>query len=120
MPAELVSADNIIAAYRQVIARLHDAGLKIYGCTLTPFAVTNAVPGYYTDAGETKRQTVNDFIRTSGEFDGVIDFEAAVRDGSNPPQILPQYDSGDHLHPNDAGYQAMANAINLKLFKHNP
>ncbi len=121
VPTEIVGADDLIAAYRQIIARAHDAGLRIYGCTLTPFAITDlgGIP-YYSDAGEAKRQAVNVFIRSGGEFDGVIDFEAALRDGSNPPRMLPQYDSGDHLHPNDAGYQAMANAINLKLFKHNP
>jgi lysophospholipase L1-like esterase len=60
---------------------------------------------------------VNQWIRTSGRFDGVIDFDAAIRDPANPLRMLPAYDSGDHLHPNDAGYQAMANAVNLTLFR---
>ena len=64
-----------------------------------------------------KREAVNDWIRTSGAYDAVIDFEAAVRDPSHPTRMLPAYDSGDHLHPNDAGYQAMANAIDLSLFR---
>ncbi len=115
LPDEAVSADDIIAAYRQIIARAHEAGLTIFGGTLTPYAGT-AAP-YYTDDGETKREAVNDFIRFSGEFDGVIDFEAAVRDASTPPRLRPECDSGDHLHPNDTGYAAMAAAVKLKLFK---
>ena len=95
--------------------------LKIYAGTLAPFAVTTVVPGYYSAESEVKRQTVNNFIRTSGEFDGVIDFEAALRDNGNPPPPMqPEFDSGDHLHPDDAGYQARANAVNSKFFKHNP
>ena len=109
-----VGSAEIIAAYRQLIARAHDAGLRIYGATLTPFA--NCV--YYSPAGETTRNACNRFIRQSGEFDGVIDFEAALRDGSTPPQLQSQYDCGDHLHPNDAGYQAMANTIPLRFFNH--
>jgi lysophospholipase L1-like esterase len=114
-PAQAVSADDIIAAHRQLIARAHARGIRIYGCTLTPFKGAN--PPYFSDAGEAKREAVNAWIRTSGEYDAVIDFEAAVRDPANPLQILPAFDSGDHLHPNDAGYQAMANAIDLRLFK---
>ena len=114
-PGEAVSGDDIIAAYRQIIVRAHEAGLKIYGGTLLPFGGTS-VP-YYTDAGELTRQAANNFIRTSGEFDGVIDFEAAVRDASTPARLQAQYDSGDHLHPNDAGYAAMAAAVKLKFFK---
>ena len=107
-----VDSAEIIAAYRQLIARAHDAGLRIYGGTLTPYV--NSF--YYTTGGEATREACNAFIRHSGEFDGVIDFEAAVSDGSTPPQLRSQYDSGDHLHPSDAGYQAMANAIKLQLF----
>jgi lysophospholipase L1-like esterase len=110
LPDQAVSVNDIIAAYRQLIIRAHEAGLRIYGGTLTPFAGTF----YYSDAGEAQRQAVNQWIRTSHAFDGVIDFEAAVRDGQSPPQ----YDSGDHLHPNDAGYAAMANAIPLEPFEH--
>ncbi len=110
------TADEIIAGHRQLIARAHARGLTIYGATLTPFEGTT-FPGYFTPAGEVKRQAVNAWIRTGGEYDGVIDFDKATRDPSHPTQLLPAYDSGDHLHPNDAGYQAMANAIDLKLFK---
>jgi len=112
---EVVSAEDIIVSYRQLIARAHERGLKIYGGTLTPFEGT-AFPGYFTPEGEAKRQAVNHWIRTSGAFDAVIDFDRAIRDPAQPSRMLPAYDSGDHLHPNDAGYQAMANAVNLSLF----
>jgi lysophospholipase L1-like esterase len=72
--------------------------------------------GYYCDEGEAKRGELNGWIRTTGEFDGVIDFDQATRDPANPLIYRPEFDSGDHLHPNDAGYQAMANAIDLSLF----
>jgi lysophospholipase L1-like esterase len=114
--AEQVSADDIITGHRQLIARAHERGLKIYGATLTPFEGTS-FPGYYTAAGEAKRQAVNAWIRGSGEFDAVIDFDKAVRDPAHPTRMLAAYDSGDHLHPSDAGYQAMANAIDLRLFR---
>jgi len=113
-PAEAVTADEMIFAYRQLIARAHDRGLRIFGATLTPFRDT-AIPGYYSEANEAKRLAVNRWIRTSGEYDGVIDFDRAVRDPAQPLRILAQYDSGDHLHPNDAGMQAMADAIPLRL-----
>jgi lysophospholipase L1-like esterase len=108
-----VSAAQIIAGYRHIIAAAHAAGLRIFGATLTPFQGS----AYYSAAGEAKRETVNQWIRTSHAFDGVIDFDQAVRDPASPLQIRAAYDSGDHLHPNDAGYQAMANAINLALFR---
>ncbi|HVP65713.1 MAG TPA: SGNH/GDSL hydrolase family protein [Anaeromyxobacteraceae bacterium] len=115
--AEEVTADDIIEGHRQIIARAHAKGLKIYGGTLTPFVGTT-FPGYYTPEGEVKREAVNHWIRTSGAYDAVIDFDAAVRDPANPTQMLPAFDSGDNLHPNDAGYQAMANAVDLALFLH--
>ena len=115
LPQEAVSAQDIIFGYRQLIDRAHEKGLKIYGGTLTPFEGTT-IPGYFTPAGEVKRQSVNQWIRTSGAFDAVIDFDKAIRDPLQPTRMLPAYDSGDHLHPNDAGYQAMANFIDLSLF----
>jgi lysophospholipase L1-like esterase len=108
-PATDVTAAQIIAGYQQLIAQAHAAGLKIFGGTLTPFQGS----GYYYAAGEAKRQAVNHWIRTSHAFDAVIDFDKVVRDPAHPLTFLPAYDSGDHLHPNDAGYQAMAQAINL-------
>jgi lysophospholipase L1-like esterase len=106
-------AARIIAGYENLIAAAHAAGLKIFGATLTPFQGS----GYYSAAGEAEREAVNHWIRTSGAFDGVIDFDQVLRDPADPLRLLPAYDSGDHLHPNDAGYQAMANAINLALFR---
>ena len=111
-----VTAAEIIAGHRQIIDRAHAMGLKVYGGTLTPFQAF--LPGlYYTANGEAKRQAVNQWIRTSKAYDAVIDFDKAIRDPSNPATIRPAYDSGDNLHPNDAGYKAMADAIDLSLFK---
>ncbi|MBV9783128.1 MAG: SGNH/GDSL hydrolase family protein [Acidisphaera sp.] len=111
-PGPAPTSEQLIQAYQQLIGRAHELGLRIFGCTLTPFQGA----AYYTTAGEATREAVNAWIRTSGAYDGVIDFDAATRDPSNPQRYLPAYDSGDHLHPNDAGYAAMANAINLALF----
>ncbi|MGJ7914099.1 SGNH/GDSL hydrolase family protein [Massilia sp. LXY-6] len=114
--SEEPTPDELIAGYRQLIARAHEKGIAIYGATLTPFEGT-IFPGYYTPAKEQIREAVNNSIRSSDEFDGVIDFDRAVRDPSHPTRMLPAYDSGDHLHPNDLGMQAMANAIPLQLFR---
>ncbi|MEO7494440.1 MAG: SGNH/GDSL hydrolase family protein [Massilia sp.] len=114
--SESVTPEDLIAGYRQLIARAHTKGIAIFGGTLTPFEGT-IFPGYYTPEKEAVRQAVNNWIRSSDEFDGVIDFERAVRDPSHPTRMLPAYDSGDHLHPNDLGMQAMANAIPLDLFR---
>jgi lysophospholipase L1-like esterase len=115
-PSEAVTADEMIAGYRQLIARAHERGLRIIGATMTPFQDTT-IPGYYSEANEAKRAAVNRWIRTSGEFDGVVDFDRAVRDPAQPLRMLPLYDSGDHLHPNDAGMRAMADAIPLRLLR---
>lgn len=115
-PEENVTAAQIIAGHRQLIARAHALGLRIYGATLTPFEGT-VFPGYFTPEGEVKRQAVNQWIRTSGAYDAVIDFDLAVRDPDHPARILPAYDSGDHLHPGDLGYEAMARAVDLRLFR---
>lgn len=109
------SAAELIAAYRQLIARAHAHGIKIYGGTLTPFEGTFA--GYYSPAKDEVRIEVNQWIRTSGEFDGVIDFEEAIRDPANPRVMLQQYNSGDSLHPGDAGYRRMAEIIDPALFQ---
>jgi lysophospholipase L1-like esterase len=106
------SAEDLIAAHRQLIARARARGVRIYGATLTPFE--GAV--YWTPEGEAKRQALNQWIRTSKQYDGVIDFDAVVRDPQQPTKFLPQYDSGDHLHPGDAGYKAMGDAVDLALF----
>jgi lysophospholipase L1-like esterase len=111
--SEKATAEDIIAGYRMLIARARLHGLSIIGGTLTPF---EGVPTY-SQAGETMRQQVNQWIRRGGEFDAVIDFDAATRDPAFPTRLRPQFDSGDHIHPNDAGNQAMADAIDLKLFR---
>jgi lysophospholipase L1-like esterase len=107
------SAADLIAGHKQLIERAHARGLKIYGGTLTPYEGA----GYFSPEGEAKRQALNDWIRTSGAYDAVIDFDKATRDPAAPTKFLPAYDSGDHLHPNDAGYTAMGNLVDLALFK---
>lgn len=113
--SEAVTADDLIAGLQQMIERAHEHQIKIFGGTLTPFE--GASPGYYTPEKEKERERLNDWIRSSGAFDGVVDFEKAVRDPAHPTRMLPVYDSGDHLHPSDAGYKAMGEAVNLALFK---
>lgn len=112
------SAEDVIAGYKQLIARAHDNDIRIIGATLTPFAVAfkgTPLEGYYNEDKEAKRVAINEWIRTSKAFDGVIDFDAVVRDPANPKQIQKAFDKGDNLHPNDAGYKAMAESIDLKL-----
>ena len=115
-PAETRSAQDITDAYRQLISRAHARGIKVIGATITPCEGVE-IPGYYSEAKEETRQTVNKWIRTSGAFDGIIDFDAVVRDPKHPSQLLPKFTSKDHLHPNDEGYKAMAASIDLNLFK---
>jgi lysophospholipase L1-like esterase len=110
------SAADVIAAHRQLIERAHARGLRIYGATLTPFEGA----AYWTATGEAKRAAVNQWIRTGRAYDGVIDFDAVIRDPAAPTKFNPKYDAGDHLHPNDAGYQAMGNAVDLALFSSAP
>ena len=107
------SVAELIAGHRQMIDRAHARGLRIYGATLLPFEGA----AYYTAEGEAKRQALNDWIRKSGAYDAVIDFDAAVRDPAHPSRSQPKYDSGDHLHPSPAGYEAMANSIDPGLFR---
>jgi lysophospholipase L1-like esterase len=115
-PADVRSAEDLTGAYRQLIARAHARGIKLIGTTITPCEGVD-IPGYYSDAKEATRQAVNKWIRTSSAFDGVIDFDAVLRDPDHPSRLLPRFASEDHLHPNDAGYQAMADAIDLALFQ---
>jgi lysophospholipase L1-like esterase len=112
-PASPVTADDIIAGYRQLITRAHGKGIAVYGATLTPFEGA----GYYSQEKDLVREAVNNWIRSYDEFDGVIDFDQVTRDPVHPGRLLPAYDSGDHLHPNDLGYQAMGNAVPLTLFR---
>jgi lysophospholipase L1-like esterase len=106
------SAADLIAGHKQLIARAHARGLKVYGATLTPFEGA----AYWTQEGEAKRQALNEWIRTSKAYDAVIDFDQVTRDPAAPTKFLPAFDSGDHLHPGDAGYKAMGEAVDLKLF----
>ncbi|MGI5149375.1 GDSL-type esterase/lipase family protein [Plantactinospora sp. CA-294935] len=108
------TANDLIAAYRTFITRAHAAGIEAYGATITPFGGS----GHDDDAGahEAARQTVNSWIRTSNAFDAVLDFDQVVRDPSNPRRIRPAYDTGDHLHLNQAGYAALGAAVPTSLF----
>ena len=112
-PPDAVTADDLIAAQKQMIERAHMHGIKVIGATLTPYVGA----AYATDTGEAMRVAVNDWIRTSHAFDAFVDFDAAVQDPANPKQIRPSYNIRDHLHPNDDGYKAMAAAVDLALFK---
>ncbi len=112
------SVDDIIAGYQQLIARAHMHNMRIIGATLTPFEDTfkgSPLEGYYNLSKEQKRLAVNKWIRESGAFDGVLDFDAVLRDPARPAHVQAVFDAGDHLHPNDAGYKAMAESIDLQL-----
>jgi lysophospholipase L1-like esterase len=105
---------RVIAAYQQIIARAHAHGIRVIGATITPY--TGSAYYHPDDMNEADRQAVNTWIRATGHFDSVVDFDAAIRDPQHPERILATYDSGDHLHPGPAGYQAMGAAIPLNLF----
>lgn len=107
------TAQDLIAGYRQLIARAHAHGLKVIMGTVLPYKGA----GYYRPAGEAVRQAVNAWIREGREADGVIDFDAAIRDPKDPERMRPELQSGDWLHPNDAGYRAMGDAVDLRLFR---
>ena len=108
----MVDPQALIAAYSQIIARAHERGIKVIGGTILPFGGA----GYYTMERESVRAAVNEWMRTSKQFDGVVDFDAAMRDPADPNKLKAEYDSGDHLHPNPAGYRQMGAVIDLRLF----
>jgi lysophospholipase L1-like esterase len=112
-PDYKLNAEGLEQGLGQLVARAHEHGIKVFGSTITPYKGA----GYFTENGERIRQAVNHWILTSGVFDAAIDFDKATSDPANPLQFAPQYDSGDHLHPKDAGYAAMADAIDLSLFR---
>lgn len=115
-PNTNVSADQLIRAYKEIIRQAHARGLRIYGGTIVPFQGA----GYWDPAAEQKRGVINDWIRGSHAFDGVVDFAAATAAPGQPTMLDPAFDSGDHLHPNDAGYAAMAAAADRALALHSP
>jgi lysophospholipase L1-like esterase len=98
---------------QQIIERAHQHGIRVFGATLTPYEGAQ----YYTEDGEATRQAVNQWIRSSGAFDGVFDFDAAVRDPNHPSQFREGYHAGDHLHPSAAGYKLIADAVELSLLR---
>lgn len=119
-PDEAVSADDLIVGIHQLLVRARLAGIKVLLGTLTPFEGT--LPefphgGYYTPAKERIRQAINAWVRKDSDADGVLDFDAVLRDPAVPTRLLAEFDSGDHIHPNDNGYRAMANAIDTALLR---
>ncbi|HUO12936.1 MAG TPA: SGNH/GDSL hydrolase family protein [Caulobacteraceae bacterium] len=114
---EDVSADDVIAGYRQLIQRANSFGIKVFIATIPPFGPLPQRPGYYSDAAEAKREAVNAWIRTNRDAQGYVDFDAALQDPKVRIRMLAAYDSADHLDPNDAGYQVMANAVDMRLFE---
>jgi lysophospholipase L1-like esterase len=117
LPAEEVTADEVIAGYHQLVQRANSYGIKVFFGTIPPFGPIPQRPGYYSDAAEIKRETVNNWIRSNKEAQGYVDFEAALRDPKNPKRLAPAYDSGDHLDINDAGFQVMSDAVPMRLFE---
>jgi lysophospholipase L1-like esterase len=118
--SESVTTQDLIAGYRQLVARAHQNGIRAIGTTIPPFEKAlfrqPFFDRFYSPDNEKTREAVNAWMRSSGEFDGVIDFDRAVRDPARPARLLPGYDSGDHLHPNDSGSVAEGNIIPLTLF----
>jgi lysophospholipase L1-like esterase len=109
--ADFASASDLIAAFNQIIDRAHAAGLRVLGATITPY---RGADFYFTADGEADRQTINHWIRTSGRFDAVVDFDAALRDPAHPDRLTPEFDD-DHLHPSLAGYRKLAETVDLSL-----
>jgi lysophospholipase L1-like esterase len=115
--SEPVSADDMIAGYQQLILRAHSRGVKIIVGTLLPWENETFAADAYTPEGAAKRQAINAWIRSSGAFDGVMDFDKLLQDPAHPNRMLLKWDSGDHLHPGDAGYRHMGEAFDLSLLK---
>ncbi|HEY1499542.1 MAG TPA: SGNH/GDSL hydrolase family protein [Acidobacteriaceae bacterium] len=112
-PDYKLTAQDLEQGLSQIVARAHEHGIKVFGATLTPYKGA----GYFTEQGEQIREAVNTWILTSHVFDGTIDFDKATRDAANPLVYSSEADSGDHLHPKDAGYSSMADSIDLSLFR---
>jgi lysophospholipase L1-like esterase len=112
-----VSAEDVIRGMQQLIERAHERGVRVFVATQTPFGGANWMANIYSDAKNAQRQALNVWIRSGKGFDGVIDFEPVVRDPADHGRLRPDLDSGDHIHPNDVGYAALADAIDLRLFR---
>ncbi len=113
--SEAVDARSLIDGFTRLVERAHERGIRVLGSTITPFQDAVSAEGFYTAEKEAVRQTVNAWIRTGGVFDGVVDFELALRDPKQPALLRSAFDSGDHIHPNDAGHQALADVFDLQL-----
>jgi lysophospholipase L1-like esterase len=111
-PPAPLTADDLIGPMKQMIEKAHTHGIKVIGCTLTPYEGA----GYYSEKGEEVRSAVNRWIRTSGAFDAVVDYDKVTQDAANAKTFKPTFNNTDHLHPNDAGYKAMADSVDLKIF----
>ena len=111
-PGDAVTTGDLITGLRQLADRAHVHGIKIIGCTLTPYEGA----AYYSEPGEEIRMAVNEWIRTSGVFDAIFDFDKVEQDPEKPKQFKAGYNTSDHLHPNDTGYKAMADSVDLTLF----
>jgi lysophospholipase L1-like esterase len=111
--APLAQPEELTAAYHELIERAHEHGIKVFGGTLLPFEGAN----YYGEPKERVRSEVNEWIRRSGQFDGVIDFDVVMRDPDHPRRMKTEFDSGDHLHPSAAGYRAMGRSVDPLLFR---
>ena len=110
----MIVFDELVAAYLQIIERAHERGVKVIGGTLLPFRDAF----FFSDEKERTRQSINAWIRNGGAFDGVIDFDAVVRGPGDSSALRPEFDTGDHLHPNHAAYRTMGEAVDLSLFDH--
>ena len=115
--SENPSVDDVIAGLRQLVGRAHEYGLSILGCTISPMGGNTSLPGFDTPQHEAAREALNQWIRTSGVFDGVVDADKVLRDPAQPKRLLLAYDSGDHLHPNTDGGRAVADSIDLRLLR---
>ena len=112
-PLNTATSALMIAGYRQILTRAHAQGIKVIAATIAPYEGAS----YWSAEGEAQRQAINTWMRQSGEFDGVLDFDAVLRDPAHPTRIADGLHMGDHLHGSDAGYEAVGQSINLKLFR---
>jgi lysophospholipase L1-like esterase len=115
-PEEEVNAAQMIAGLKQIAVRGQTKGIKMIGCTLTPFGHETFLPGAWNKRREAVRLAVNAWLREGTAFDALVDFDKALRDPENPVNMIPKFDCGDRLHPSDLGYRAMGDAIDLGLF----